>query len=79
LREPTIGHYPTVYLRFANSGNQFLGDFVASPTEAASSWFSGSVSGLSPVNTQSVRIQLTWFGMAAGETVYLDDASLVIS
>lgn len=76
IRQVNAGHYPTLYLRFASSTNNFLGDVTASPAESTTGWYQGTVTGVAPPGTASARIQVTWFGMSAGEIVYLDDASL---
>jgi hypothetical protein len=73
----TVGsHFPTFYLRYASSVNNFLQDFTSNPTESTNAWYQASTSGLAPSGTISARIEVSWFSMSAGEVIYIDDASL---
>lgn len=76
-RAAATGKFPTFYMRFSAGGNNFAGDFTSNPSETANTWVQMTVSGTSPAGADAVRIHVTWFNMSAGETIYIDDASIV--
>ncbi len=72
----TIAHFPTVYIRFYDTGGGLLTQASTNPVESTSAWYFGTVNAVAPALTTHVDLLVQFFGNGIGDVSYIDDISI---